>query len=289
MAKRSTRKFEAFVMHAHHDTPATYSDLFERLAKLKRGQRIYRFTDEVVFGIPEVSLESDNTYFLQVVEGGDDSALVLNVETGATRENILDRSEMLSHATHLSVSPRRRRAAIEYSQRGAKAPMIAVAIEGILREHYSDLRDIGFSFAPVIKENFITEINAFERIREASIRVTRPNASWTDHYTELSKLAEDSGGDKVTVDVRAPRGDGLKKTAGIVKVIKDVVRDSEPYLDDALVKGTRHNESFETTVHAKKHVQHTRVPVETDDAGVPVVNDIKARLRSFLSTILGSQ
>ena len=286
MAKRATRKFEAFVMHSHHDTPATYSNLFEMLSKLRREERIYKFTDEVVFGFPIVSREND-TYFIQVVEGGDNSALVLNTETGDTRENILARSEMLSHATHLVVAPKKRRAAIEYSQRGAKAPTIAVAIEGVLREHYPELSNIGFSFAPVIRENFITEINAFERIREANIRVTRPNASWTDHYTDLSKLAEDSGGDKVAIDVRAGRNESLKKNAGIVKVIKDVVRDREPYLDDAAVKGTRQNEDFETTVHAKKHVQHTRAVVETDDAGVPMVDDIKVKLRNFLATIIG--
>ncbi|MBB5054620.1 hypothetical protein HNQ36_004627 [Afipia massiliensis] len=139
----------------------------------------------------------------------------------------------------------------------------------------------------MIRKNFITEINAFERIREASIRVTRPNASWTDHYTDLSKLAEDSGGDKVAVEIKAARGAALKKNAGIVKVIKEVVSDGEPYLDDATVKGTRQNETAETTVHAKKHIQHTKAIVEADDAGVPIVNDIRSKLSQFLSSIIG--
>ncbi|MBB5054619.1 hypothetical protein HNQ36_004621 [Afipia massiliensis] len=123
MAKRLTRKFEAYVMHAHHDTPATYSDLFQKLARLRREDRIFRFSDEVVVGFPIVSKEGDG-YFIQAAEGGDDSALVLNVETGDTRENILERSEMLSHATHFVVSPRTRRAAIEFSHRGAKSHML---------------------------------------------------------------------------------------------------------------------------------------------------------------------
>jgi hypothetical protein len=286
MAKRSPRKFEAFVMHAHHDTPATYSDLFEKLSKLRPEDRVHRFTDEVVVGFPIVSKEPHG-YFIQSVLGSPESALILNTETGSTRENILAKSEMLSHATHLVASPQKRRAAIEYSQRGAKAPMLAVAIEGVLREHYPDLKNIGFSFAPVIRENFITEINSFERIREADIRVTRPNASWTDHYTELSELAEDSGGDRVGVNVRAGRNESLKKNAGIVRVIKDVVRDKEPYLDDAIVRGIRQNETAETSVHAKKHVQHTKALVNTDEAGVPILSDIRAKLGQFLLTILG--
>jgi hypothetical protein len=286
MAKRSTRKFEAYAMHAHHDVPATYSELFQRLAKLRREDRIFRYSTEVVVGFPIVEAEG-NGYFIQAVEGGDDSALVLNVETGDTRENILGRAEMLSHATHLVVSPKKRRAAIEFSQRGAKASLLASAIEGILRENYSDLGDIGFSFAPVIRKNFITEINAFDRIREASIRVIRPNVSWTEHYTELSKLAEESGGDKVAVEIKAPRKDTLRKNAGIVRVIKDVVSDHQPYLDDATVTGTRHNETAETTIHAKKHVLHTKASVQTDDAGVPILNDIRAKLSQFLASILG--
>jgi hypothetical protein len=286
MAKRSPRKLEAFAMHAHHDTPATYTDLFERLRKLRPEDRIYRFTDEVVVGFPIVSKEAEH-YFLQSVLGNPEAALVLNTETGSTRENILAKSEMLSHATHVVISPQKRRAAIEYAQRGAKAPMLAVAIEGILRDNYADLKNIGFSFAAIIRENFITEINTFERIREADIRVVRPNASWTDHYTELSELAEESGGDKVGVTVKAGRSETLKKNAGIVRVIKDVVRDKEPYLDDASVKGVRQNETAETTVHAKKHVQHTRVVVDTDDAGVPIINDIRSKLSQFLSSILG--
>jgi hypothetical protein len=286
MAKRLTRKFEAYVMHAHHDTPATYSDLFSKLASLSREDRIYRHSAEVVVGFPIVVKEGDG-YFIQAVEGGEDSALVLNVETGRTRENILGRAEMLSHATHFVVSPRKRRAGIEFSQRGAKSQMLASAIEGILRSHYSELDNIGFSFAPVIRKNFITEINTFERIREASIRVMRPNASWTDHYTGLSELAEESGGDKVAVEIKAGRNAALKKNAGIVRVIKDVVSDGEPYLDDAVVTGTRQNETAETSVHAKKHIQHAKAVVAADDAGVPIVDDIRAKLSRFLSTILG--
>ncbi|MFK4579183.1 hypothetical protein [Bradyrhizobium ottawaense] len=112
---------------------------------------------------PIVAREGDG-YFIQAVEGGDESALVLNVETGDTRENILDRSEMLSYATHFVVAPKKRRAAIEFSHRGAKSQILALSIEQILRDHYPDLDNIGFSFAPVIRKNFITEINAFERI-----------------------------------------------------------------------------------------------------------------------------
>ncbi len=79
--KRSIRKFEVFAMHAHYDSPANYADIFLRLERLSIEERIYHYSPEVVIGLPIVSREADG-YFIQVVEGGDDSALVLNVETG---------------------------------------------------------------------------------------------------------------------------------------------------------------------------------------------------------------
>jgi hypothetical protein len=83
--------------------------------------------------------------------------------------------------------------------------------------------NVRFEFAPVIGEAFVKEINAFERIRIAKLRVLRPNASWTEHYTELSEFMEESGGDKVEVGVRATDGKSLKRNGGIVRAIKQLL------------------------------------------------------------------
>ena len=98
-------------------------------------------------------------------------------------------AEVLSEAAHFLVSPTKRRAAIEYVRRGPKASILSAAIEGLLRRHYPELGNVLFEFAPVVGERFATEINAFERIRIAKIRVIRPNASWTEHYTDQAFCA----------------------------------------------------------------------------------------------------
>jgi hypothetical protein len=281
MAKRLVRKLEAFAMHAHNSR-ADYRAIFRMLADVPRNARVVELGEGAVVGIPIVD-EDRGTFFLRVVEGDDSAALVLNTSTGGTRENILGESELLSHATHLVVDPSKRRAVIEYMHRGAKAPLIGATIEAILRlRHQREMSEFRFEFAPVIRENFITEINRFERIREANLRVTRPNASWSDRYTELSDFMEESDGDKVEVGIRARRGGTLKKNSGLVGVIKEVVKDQQPYLDDAKVVGIRHDEENETTVHAKKHVTHTRISVDADDAGVPNADDVKTKLLKFL-------
>jgi hypothetical protein len=284
MAKRSVRKFEAFAMHAHSAASVSYAEIFRRLDELPENERIVRTSDDLVLGFPIVE-RAGSRYFFQVVEGDNSSPLVLNTETGETRENVLDDDEVLSHATHVVVDPTKRRAVIEYVHRGAKSGVISFGIETLLKERFSDLKDFRFEMMPVVRENFTAEINAFERVRAATLRVTRPNASWSDHYTELAEFMEESKGDKVEVGIRAGRGGSLSKTKGIVGVIKQVVADAQPYLDDASVTGDRPNEETETTIHARKHVQHARVGVIADDAGVPVKEDIKAKLLRFLGVL----
>lgn len=284
MAKRITRKFEAFVMHAHSEVSISYAGIFQRLMELPGSERVVRAAEDLVLGFPIVE-RVGSRYFFQVVEGDDSSPLVLNTETGRTRENVLEEDEVLSHATHVVVDPVKRRAAIEYVHRGAKSGLIGFGIETLLKDRFDDLRDFRFEMMPVIRANFIAEINAFERIRTAMLRVTRPNASWSDHYTDLADFMEESKGDKVEVGIRAGRGGSLSKTKGIVGVIKQVVGDSQPYLDDAAVTGERPNEETETTIHARKHVQHARVGVVADDAGVPEKEDIKAKLLRFIGVL----
>ena len=283
MAKRVTRKFEAYAMHMHQDTPAAYADIFRRLAEVPRQRRQVKISDVVVVvGFPIVEADGQR-YFIRAVEGGDSAALVYNVETGRTRENILGDAEVLTEAAHFVVAPAKRRAAIEYVRRGPKAWLLGVAIEGILKTNYPELSDFNFEFTPIIGDNFISEINSFKRIRMAHIRVTKPNVGWTDHYTALSDLMEESGGDKGEIGVRAIDGKSLSRNAGVVKVIKDIVSDEQPYLDDASVTGTREGETAETTIRARKHIVHTRNTVQTDDAGVASPEDVRTKLVRFLS------
>ncbi|MER8696510.1 hypothetical protein NKI77_26510 [Mesorhizobium opportunistum] len=285
MVKKTIRKIELFAIHAHNFGSSSYDDLFKKLSDLPAERRVVTVSG-VVIGFPIVKKVADQ-YFLQATEGDPDAAaLVFNRDTGTTRETDLSRGEMLSQATHLLVSASNRRASIEYSRRGIKAVSIGPAIEGIISKNYNNLKNLRLEFAPVTTKSFISQIKQFDRIRAASLRVLKPNASWTDHYTDLSDLLDESNGGKVEIDVRANRGESLRKTKGIVKVIKDVTRDEQPYLDAATVTGTRADETNETTIRADRHITHTRVPVDADDAGVPVAESVQGALSNFLSRFI---
>lgn len=282
MAKKVVRKIELYALHAHDIEDVDYDEIFAALARVDRQKRVVEISG-VVIGFPIVQRMASGGYFIQTTEGDPDAvALVLNRTTGTTREAALGEAEVFSQATHVVVAPNSRRAAVEYVRRGIKAAFLGAAIEGVLRANVEEFSNLRLELVAVPAGSFVSEINQFERIRVASIRLTRPNASWTDHYTNLSELMEESNGEKVEIDVRAGRESSLSKTNGIVKTIKDVANDDQPYLDDAAIVGTRMNEINETTLRASHHVEHVRATVDADDAGGAEPLSIRKALVDFM-------
>lgn len=286
MAKKIVRKIELFALHAHESGGADYEELILALSRVPRQRRVVSISGTVI-GFPIVSKYREG-YFIQVTEGDPDAvALVFNTRTGETRDASLAEAEVFSDATHMFVVPNARRAAIEYVRRGIKAPLIGAAIEEILRGNVPDLKKLQFEIIAVPSESFVEGIREFERIRIASIRLAKPNASWTEHYTNLSELMEESNGAKVEIDVRAAREGSLAKNAGIVQTIKDVAEDGQPYLDDAKIVGTRVSETNETTLRSSHHVEHVRATVDADDAGTADPASIRAAMAQFVSRWIG--
>jgi hypothetical protein len=280
------RKIIAHVIHAQ-GTKKSYEQIFSSLARLSPADRVFQLDYQVV-GIPNI-WEITDGFLIQFAEGTPGvNPFVLDASSGATRVEPLGRSEVLSDVSHALVYPRRREAAIEYVKRGAKAAVMSTTIEGIMRSRFDDMKNFRIEFTPRIREGFIREINRFERIRIAELIVTQPNAGWTDHYNELSDLLDKSDGDTARLDVRAGRGESLKKTSGVVKVIKDISNDATPYLKDAKITGTRSGDASETTVSLQNHVEHKRVSVQTDADGQPVPQSLISRMRSFLRNTTGS-
>jgi hypothetical protein len=277
-------KLELFAIHAHLTDPSvTYRDLFKALENIP-AERRFAIQRSRAFVIPRIR-EQDGRFFITVYDGPiGANPVIFDLQSAQERTEILDRSEFVADITHAVVDPDRRRIAIEYVRRGAKADDIANLIEATMAKEGGLFKDIRVEFAPVVDESFSRSIDQFLRIREAALTVVRPNASWTDHYTELSSLLEESSGDKADLGVRAARGDGLSKEKGIVGIIKSVIRDSQPYLKRAFVKGVRRGEQAETTVSSTKHIRHAVARVTRDTDGrtdeSQVFNHLDALARS---------
>lgn len=263
-----TRKIELFALHAHlaGNENVDYDAVFAALIRIPPDQRVY-VTNNRAFAIGDISRNGARFRF-SVYEGPlGANPVIFALQRAEVRTESLARDEFVADVTHVLVDVLLRRAAVEYVRRGAKADDVARTVTEVLRRTPDYSATFEISFSPVIEEGFIKKIDQFERIREADITVTRPNAGWTDHYTDLSSLLEDSGGENADLGIRAGRGRSLKKQSGVIKLIADVVADAHPYLKKAAIKGVRKGEAAETTLTSNKHLVHAVARIEQDGSG----------------------
>lgn len=277
------RKVQAYAIHAHSKHfKGDYEDLFSRLEAINKRERLVLF-GSIAVAIPEVQRVGGNIS-LTFTEGEVGlQPMILDTLTGETRDEELARNEILVSAAHALINPGKRRILVEYVRTGAKAEVMARTIEKLLST--SGFDDIRVDFAPIIEENFIREIDRFDRIRVASLTLIKPNAGWDDHYTHISDMLQNSGGEKAELSVRAARGESLNKNDGIVEVIKDVVSDHQPYISDAEIVGTKEGEEAETVVPLKKHVVHRNIAVPRESNGGVNVLRLREKMLSLMGTL----
>ena len=266
MAGRFTnRKLELFAIHSHiASRNGPYEEIADLLGEISPQHRVVEIGPKAI-AIPHVARRG-KFVLMQVFEGPVGvNPLIFDTTRASPRYQVLEQGEIVAQITHAAFDFAGRRVAIEYVRSGAKADDISHAITKILSEQMEGLQDFLLEFAPVIDEQFVREIDRFERIREARLIVTRPNASWTDHYTELSKTLEESNGGRATVGVSASRGGALRKRGGIIDIIREVVSDKFPYLKTANITGRRKGEDAEATLSTRKHSRFARKALAVDD------------------------
>ena len=279
----ANRKVSAYSIHAHgKQFDGNYDAVFKAIYDLEKTSRFVKISSMTV-GIPDV-VQLDADYFLTFIEGEEGvQPLIFDSQTGSTYENELEAHEILVSASHALVVPAKRRILIEYVKSAPKAPIMERVIEQLLQRKYGD--DFRISFSPIVEENFVREINKFKRIRVASLTLIKPNAGWDDHYTKISKMLEESGGEKADLSVRAARGETLSKNAGIVEVIKDVANDHQPYLVDAEIIGTKEGEEVETRVPLNQHVVHRNISVQKQKNGSLNVLRLREKMRELVGSL----
>lgn len=276
-----TRKFEVFAVHCTiESSPAPYRALMEYLSGLERKNRVYEFSDKIL-AIPEFE-RVGSRYRIAAFEGPKGvNPLIFDATTATPRKEKLRRGEFMAQKTHAFLDIDDRRIAVEYVKAGAKAYDLATAIEGLASEH-TRFKGVQVEFAPIPDENFWSQIIGLERIREAHISVVRPNAGFSDHYTRLSGLIEDSNGRAADFGVRAGKGRSLRKNNGIVRVIKEIIDDPQPYLRGVTVIGRRPQEDVETRISLTRNKKQRKAKVSTDTDGHVLDNDAFQELEKTL-------
>lgn len=279
---RASRKLEVYTIHAHFGPTASeavnYQRLFQSIAKTTLAQRVVTISGKSV-ALPEFRLD-ENIVVLTAYEGEEGNPLFYDFINAKERIEELPRGEKLATKTHGVINLVSREAIVEYNQRGAKAADIAVTIQEIGRS-LTDWQDLEVEFTPVFDPSFLQAINNFSRIRQASVKMVRPNPDWTDHATYLTDLAKDSRAHLIEVTANAERAQSLNQSKGLIGFIKRMIGAKQSSLKTASVTGTRTGEAAETTVSSNNYIAHQRVVVGKTKDGLVNDSEINDTLVKF--------
>ncbi|HSE19222.1 MAG TPA: hypothetical protein VLB46_19325 [Pyrinomonadaceae bacterium] len=285
MPRQTSRKLEVFAIHAHfgegQQQAVNYRRLFQSISGTMARQRMVTVSSKSI-AIPEFRKDQD-LVILTCVEGEEGNPLVFNFVNATERIEQLERGEKLATKTHCAIDIARREAVIEFNHRGAKAADVATALQDI-GSRLTGWGDLEIELTPVIDQSFLQAINAFSRIRIATLKMVRPNPGWTDHVDNLTALASESQGHVIEVTVNAERAKSLNKRGGIMGFIRHMVGETLPSFKAAKVTGVREGEDAETTVTLANHIAHQRVIVELTVDGHVNDRDINNKIVRFLES-----
>ena len=268
----TTRKLEVYKLHARTEPGAVdYRAFFQFLRSLSAEDRARELGGKLI-AVPTFSLRESKVWLIAYEGTIGLNPLIFDATQARERIQRLRSGEIVAHKTHVLIDLSSRDAVIEYNHAGAKAGDIAWLIQEIASPNptYSSLI---VDLNPVVDEQFLEAIDRFGRIRLASLRVSRPNIDWTDHYSN-AHTAE--------VILTASRGGTLSKTQGLVRFIKELVTESIAILKSAKLTGVRSGETAETTISLANHIEHQKVNVRVTSDGHVDDEDIKSKMESFL-------
>lgn len=279
----TTRKLEVFALHVRNgQAEIDYSGFFRSLSAMPSAERCYDISDKII-AFPQLVVERGFLRFTAYEGERGLSPLIYDTTRGTERYEDLRAAEMVATKTHGLINLTTREAVIEFNQRGARANDIAQAI-GQAAAVLPAFHDVEVELNPVADQSFVEAINAFDRIKIATLKIARPNFDWTDHRDALTEAALASNAQTVAVTMYATRSTSLSKSAGVVSFIKALATHPIATLKGARVTGTKADEIGDTTVSLAKHIEHTKVNVKMIRQGHVDDRDIEAKLKTYLNS-----
>ena len=172
--------------------------------------------------------------------------------------------------------PDRKICAMEYVRNG---PKLIDFVEILSEKALSITGKKGSQFAltPIIEENFLHEIDHFERIRQVKVVFERPNPGWGD-IGVLSDELEGSGDAKREVVLTASRSGTIQKNVGLLAYVKSLFRSRSgaSTISNIVISGRRPGDAGETQVSSEKSVaKHI--------ASLPITDQEEVYRRTFIS------
>jgi hypothetical protein len=257
MARQIVRTLEAYSIHgfadpgSDDDSLVDYPELFERLlttdlrtARFSVGSDAVALTDRVQRGA--------RTAFMFVAGNEDELSLVYDMDTGTTTEVDPGSNRLFVSGVWVIVDPHARVLILERKRPGVPISYIEKFLTSFGRIELNYQR-LSVALHPIPSASFVREVDKFTRVRRASIKLRRPNRSWTQDARGLLGQIADSNAAAVEIEVTADRGQSLKKNEGIVEEVKQLALKPIGPLQNATVTGTMPGYENERSVSINKH------------------------------------
>jgi hypothetical protein len=277
-------KVELYSIHGHiADQPVDYVKLISFVSSLDANARTEIFGER--FTRIHLAPDEGERFFFAAYTGSSDATfLVLDLEASTEEERGLETGKVIVRKTLGLIDPERREAVVQLVHNGIRASQIAPFIERIARRASPQLYDrLSLELAPIAGASFLEELEEFEKIQAARMRLSRPNYDWEEYGETLEALGQDSGAKNLEVAAVANRNGTLNKDSGIIGLLKDLIRRSRSIIKSASVRGLLADQSGLITLNLDRHIEARTVEVPVSSTGQPLQAAIRDLSVQFIN------
>lgn len=247
------RTISLFVMHSREaDHLTQYAGFFDWMIELPRRLTRVQVRSDLVLVI-ERARKRDGLYEFTFISGDpSEIPLIFNEETGSVEKAPNSEETWPVRQTAVIVDPETRLVGIENRRAGVGSTNLERYFR-ILARDQGYASDLLFDLAGQPSASFEQELNDFDRIREATVVIKRPNNDWEDAEDVVADLADATGAHTASVTVNAARGASLNSNDGLLSVIRRQVQRPQTSISNVRVIGTRNGETQERSLSLARH------------------------------------
>lgn len=265
--------------------PIQYSDFFSKLSDFINIE--VKVSKD--YSIALTSIEKYGDYFELTLLSGDPTARAIFFDSKEKQASIEDSSapRWVAKPTRVLIytNDDHRIVAME-NRRGCVTPLMLERF--LMRLNLPEYSNRSVEITPIVSKSLVQEIEAFERIRVASIEIVRPNFDWSDHADKLHELAEESHAESSTAEVKAARGESLSTKTGMVKIISQQAHTDNPNIKNARITGKKIGDSQEQTISISNHQERSTANFDSNaplkEQSASIFRQMKMRIEMLIGS-----
>lgn len=278
-----TRTLSAYSIHGRYrDSLLDYGAFFEQFVGVTGERRTRHEILGQTVTLTKATRIEEGLIALRFVAGNEaELPLFFNTITGE-EEIVESDGGMFVVGTWAIVNPDTRMVAIETKRPGVGSVLIEryLELEG-RRRGFPELR---IDLNQASTEGFDFAVRRLDTVKKVAVTVNQPNLDWSDDHNEIHEYAEQSGAGSATVEMRAPRGEGLSQARGIVADVIGLSRQRISSLRNVIVTGSEAGEPDDKTINLNRFQRKQSVRIRRNSTPTEELEAITPAARSLVES-----